>query len=128
MRIATLPSRMRGVSMTGWLVILIVVTVFGSAGVKTVPAYLEYNTIKGLINGVLQDPRVGMKSENEIQNDISRRFDINNITAIRGSDVLVVKAGNRVTLSVDYEVRKNLFGNLDLVMTFGDDFSKDGRQ
>lgn len=128
MKITTLPSRMRGISMTGWLAILIVVMVFGSAGVKMVPAYLEYNTIKGLVGGVLQDPRVGMKSESEIQSDISRRFDINNVTAIRASDVLVTKTGNRVTLSIDYEVRENLFGNLDLVMTFGDDFSKDGRQ
>lgn len=128
MRTMTLPSRMRGISMIGWLLIGTVVVVLGSAGVKTVPAYLEFNTIKGSINSVLQDPKVALKSENELRGDLDKRFMINNVKAIKVTDVNFSKEGGRVTAILEYEVRENLFGNLDLAMTFSGEFTKDGRQ
>lgn len=128
MRTMTLPSRMRGLSMIGWLLIGTVVVVFGSAGMKTIPAYLEFNTIKGAIHSVLQDPKVALKSENELRGDLDKRFMINNVKAISVRDVTFSKEGARVVAIVDYEVRENLFGNLDLAMTFSGEFTKDGRQ
>lgn len=128
MTTTALPSRMRGVSVLGWLIILVVVVVFGSATIKTAPAYLEYNTIKGLINSVLQDPKVSLKSENELRSDLDKRFMINNIDAIQASDVVFSKEGARITATVEYEVRENLFGNLDLIMAFTGEFTKDGSQ
>src|SRR5690554_1286259 len=128
MTTTVLPSRMRGVSVLGWLIILVVIVVFGSASIKTAPAYLEYNTIKGLINSILQDPKVSLKSESELRNDLDKRFMINNITAIKASEVIFSREGGRVTAIVDYEVRENLFGNLDLIMAFSGEFTKDGSQ
>jgi hypothetical protein len=114
MRTMTLPSRMRGVSVLGWMIIGIVAITFGSAAIKTIPAYLEFNTVKGAINSVLMDPKVALKSEMELLSDIDKRFNINNVTAISSSDLRFAREGARVTISVDYEVRENLFGNLDL--------------
>jgi hypothetical protein len=128
MKTMTLPSRMRGISMVGWLLIATVVVVFGSAGMKTIPAYLEFNTVKGAINSVLQDPKVSLKSENELRGELDKRFMINNVKAIQPSQVTFSKEGGRVVAIVNYEVRENLFGNLDLAMTFAGEFTKDGRQ
>ncbi|MFN3715025.1 MAG: DUF4845 domain-containing protein [Alcanivoracaceae bacterium] len=114
--------------MLGWMVIGVVVVVFASAAIKTIPAYIEFNTIKGAVNSVLQDSKVGLKSENEIRSDIDKRFVINNVKAISAQNLGVLIEGGRVTVTVDYEVRENLFGNLDLAMTFSEDFRKDGRQ
>jgi hypothetical protein len=114
--------------MAGWLIILVVVVVFGSAIIKTAPAYIEFNTIKGLINSILQDPKVSLKSESELHSDLDKRFMINNIDAIQASDVAFSREGGRVTAIVGYEVRENLFGNLDLIMTFSGEFTKDGSQ
>jgi hypothetical protein len=128
MKTTSLPSRMRGVSMVGWMLIAVVVIIFGSAGIKIIPAYMEYNTIKGTINNVLMDQKVALKSDREILDDIDRRFMINNVSSIRARDIGIAKQPNRVTLSVDYEVRENLFANIDLVMRFTEDFTKDARQ
>lgn len=128
MTTTVLPSRMRGMSILGWLIILVVVVVLGSAIIKTAPAYLEYNTIKGLINSLLQDPKVSLKSENELRSDLDKRFVINNIDAIKASDVTFSREGGRVTVVIGYEVRENLFGNLDLIMAFSGEFTKDGSQ
>ncbi|MCC1495607.1 DUF4845 domain-containing protein [Alcanivorax sp. 1008] len=119
---------MRGVSMVGWLLIGAVVVVFGSAGMKTIPAYLEFNTIKGAIVSILQDSKVSLKSESELRGELDKRFMINNVKAITVSEVGFVKDAGGVSAIVDYEVRENLFGNLDLAMTFSGKFNKDGRQ
>ncbi|MEE4251310.1 MAG: DUF4845 domain-containing protein [Alcanivoracaceae bacterium] len=128
MKTMTLPSRMRGVSMVGWLLIGTVVVVFGSAGMKTIPAYLEFNTIKGAIVSVLQDSKAALKSEVELRGELDKRFMINNVKAITVNDVRFMKEVGGVTASVEYEVRENLFGNLDLAMTFSGEFTKDGRR
>jgi hypothetical protein len=128
MRTTTLPSRMRGISFVGWMLIGAVVIVFATAGVRIVPAFLEFNTISGAINSVLQDPKIGFKTDTEILSDLGKRFSINNVEAISVEDIIVTREGPRVTLSVDYEVRGNLYGNIDLLMTFKEDFVKELRQ
>ena len=128
MKTMTLPSRMHGVSMIGWLLIGTVVVVFGSAGMKTIPAYLEFNTVKGAIVSVLQDSKAALKSESELRGELDKRFVINNVKAISVTDVGFSKEVSGVIAVVDYEVRENLFGNLDLVMTFSGEFTKDGRR
>lgn len=128
MRTTTLPSRMRGISFAGWMLIGAVVIVFAAAGVRIVPAFLEYSTISGAINSVLQDPKIGFKTDTEIMSDLGKRFSINNVEAIGVDDIVITREGPRVILSVDYEVRGNLYANIDLVMTFKEDFVKELRQ
>jgi len=128
MRTTTLPSRMRGISFAGWMLIGAVVIVFATAGIRIVPAFLEYSTISGAINSVLQDPKIGFKTDTEIMSDLGKRFSINNVEAISIDDIVITREGPRVVLSVDYEVRGNLYANIDLVMTFKEDFVKELRQ
>jgi hypothetical protein len=128
MKTTTLPSRMRGISFLGWMLILIVAVVFISAGVKIVPAFLDFNTIRGIISSVLQDPKAALKTDTELLSDVGKRFSINNVTAIGVDDVVISRESSRLTMSVSYEVRGNLFKNIDLVMSFDEDFVKDIRQ
>ena len=128
MRTTTLPSRMRGISFVGWMLIRAVVILFATAGVRIVPAFLEYNTISGAINSILQDPKIGFKTDTEIMSDLGKRFSINNVNAISVDDIVITREGPRITVSVDYEVRGNLYGNIDLLMTFDEDFVKELRQ
>lgn len=121
------PSRMHGLTIVGWMFVVIVVVIFGSVGTKTVPAYLDFNTVKTAINNTLDDPKIGLLSEVEIQNGVDRRLAINNVSVVRGADLEVEKAGGRVKVVVDYEVRNNLFGNLDVVMVFNREFERSFR-
>lgn len=115
-------------SFVGWMLIAAVVIVFATAGIRIVPAFLEFNTISGLINSVLQDPRIGLQSDAEIMRGLDKRFNINNIDAISSDEIVITREGPRLVLSVDYEVRGNLYGNIDLMMTFKEDFVKELRQ
>lgn len=123
----TAPSSMRGLSLVSWLLIIVVVVVFGTAGMRMVPAYLEFTTITGLVENVLADAKVGLKSEGEIRSDLDKRFSINRIDSITAHDLAIYKEAGRLNITVDYEVRENLFYNVDVVMVFNRDFVKDIR-
>ncbi|MGB1222402.1 MAG: DUF4845 domain-containing protein, partial [Alcanivoracaceae bacterium] len=61
---------------------IITAVVFVTMGAKLVPIYLEFNTISTAVQSVLMDPKVGLKSVNEISADIDKRFSINNVDMI----------------------------------------------
>lgn len=121
------PSAVRGLSLLGWMLVLIVVVIFATAAVKMVPAYIDFNTISSMANSVLSDSKVGLKSENEIRDDFAKRMSINNIKVISAKDLIIEKDGGKVKVLVDYEVRENLFSNVDVVMAFNREFTKDIR-
>lgn len=121
------PSAVRGLSLVGWILVIIVVVIFATAAIKMVPAYIDFNTISSMANSVLSDSKVGLKSENEIRADFAKRMSINNITVISAQDLIIEKDGGTVKVLVDYEVRENLFSNVDVVMAFNREFTKDVR-
>ncbi|WP_223426801.1 DUF4845 domain-containing protein [Alcanivorax limicola] len=120
----TRPSRMQGLSMISWMLILVIAVVLGTAAIRIIPAYMEYGTINTAINNTMQDNRIGMQSDQEIRQAVGRRFDINNVSSISANDVAISKQGGMLYVSIDYEVRESLFGNVDLVISFQKDYER----
>lgn len=118
---------MRGLSVSGWIVCIVVVVVFATAAIKIIPSMLDFNTVQTLVNNVLADNKVGLKSTDEIAGDIARRLSINSIKVISANDLLIEKNDGVLTIVVDYEVRENFFKNVDLVMTYKHEFKKNIR-
>lgn len=123
----TFPSRMKGVSLAGWMVIIVLAVVLGTAAIRIIPAYMEYGTIRTAINSTLADSKVGLQSENEIRAALDRRFGVNNVAAISARDLVISKESGILYVGVDYEVREPLFGNVDVILTFKQDFEKNIR-
>lgn len=118
---------MRGLSVSGWLVSIIAVVIFATAGVKIIPSMLDFNTVKTLINNVLSDNKIGLKSVDEISKEIDRRFLVNSITVLKAKDVKIDKVDGVLIIELDYEVRENFFENVDFLMTYKHEFKKNIR-
>lgn len=118
---------MRGMSISGWLISIVVVVVFATAAIKIVPPMLDFNTIKTLIGNVIADNKVGLKSSDEIAREIDRRFLVNNISVIKTKDIGIEKIDGMLVITLDYEVRENFFQNVDFIMTFKHEFKKNIR-
>lgn len=123
----TMPSRQRGMSPLAMILVIIVVVAFSTFGIKTIPAYLNFNTVDGAISSLMQDSKVALMSEHEIATSLDKRFMINNVEVIRARDLEINKEGGYITIDLAYEVRNDLFSNIDLVMTFKREYRKDIR-
>ena len=124
----TRPSQQRGISLIGWAVMLLVVVVLGTAALRMVPAYMEYNTISSSIKSLLQDSKTALLSPREVREAMNKRFTINQVNVISANDLGITKDGGVLKVTTDYEVREPMFYNVSIVMTFQDEFSKDVRQ
>ena len=123
-----MPSQQRGLSLIGWMVVLIVVAILGTAAFRMVPAYMEHNTIRTAISNLLQDNKVALMTGAELRDVLGKRFMINQVNVIDVDDLVMTKEGGVLKITSDYEVREPLFYNVSIVMTFKDEFSKDVRQ
>lgn len=103
------------------LTMLIVALFFGSLlalGLKIGPAYLDDYTIQEALEGLDGTEGLSRMGPAEVRNLINRRLSVNNLGGFDAKQISIDKNGDLVILKLDYEVRNNLFGNVDTVVRF----------
>ena len=111
-------SRQHGITLMGFLMVLVVVGAMALIVMKLFPMYTEFYNVKGAMAEFAASPGSGNKAVPQIQADMERRFDIAYVTTLTGKDVKVAREGRAMVMSVNYEVRKEMVGNLDVVGRF----------
>jgi len=113
----TLKSQ-RGMTAIGWLVVLGLIGFFVLLALRMTPSYLESFTIYSAMESLQEEPGMANNTPQDIRKMLGKRFDINDVKSITAKDVDVENLGNAFLVSVDYEVRMPVLGNVDVVMTF----------
>lgn len=103
-----------GVTITGLIVILAVVGVVAVLAMKVVPTYSEYMGARKAIEyakGAGTNPA-------EIRAAFSRQAEVGYITSISGTDLDIVKDGDKYEVSFAYEKKIPLVGPANLLMEY----------
>ncbi len=109
----------RGMTMSSFIGVLMIIVLLSTVAIKLVPVYIEHFSVTSSLNNLALEGKSGKESKASIRNRLLRQFSINNIDLNR--DVITVKSmRNKDLVTVAYEVRKPLFGNIDLVVSFSD--------
>jgi hypothetical protein len=107
----------RGVTMIGWIVLLIPIAILGYATIRLVPIYLNYAKVVRTVDQVAKE-NGGAGSIQEIRNAIDRRVDVEGMTYPEGKDFIVRREGQDWVIEIEYEDPVPLFGNLSIVPKF----------
>jgi hypothetical protein len=110
-------NRQTGVSLSGLLATLAVVVVLGIFGLKLIPSYIEYAKSKTAIQAIAAD-RSKTSSVNEVRKAFDARASIDDISAVKGSDLEITKEGNDVVISFAYRKEIPIAGNVGLYVDF----------
>ena len=110
--------RQRGMTPIGWIFVFLLIAFFALIGLKLTPIYIESFTVGSVISDLKNEPGITSMTSREISSIINKRFDVNTITNVSTDDVYVEKLGDTMTISVEYEVREPLLGNVDIVVSF----------
>lgn len=108
----------QGITLIGFIVVLVVLGCVAYLAMRLIPMYSEYFSVTKALNGVIADPGLSTMDERKIRDLISRRFEISYVDSIEAKDVKFKRDQNGVVLSVDYEVRKPVVSNIDLIAHF----------
>ena len=110
--------RQRGMTPIGWILVFLMIAFFALITLKLTPIYIESFSVGSVISDLKNEPGISSMTSREITTIVNKRFDVNTITSVGADDIYVEKLAGTMTISADYEVRKAMLGNVDIVVSF----------
>ena len=111
--------RQRGVTMIGWIFLLIPVAIVLYAGIIAGPKYLNYyKVVQAMKETASQLKSDDTLTAQTIRFALDKRFDTGYIDQPTVNDIGVAKGENGWEMNANYEQEVQMFGNLNLLMKF----------
>lgn len=114
-------KRQSGITLVGFVIILIVVAFFGYTVMKLVPPYMEYFGVVKAMNQVASEPDTARKSPEQIRSDLGFKgsFQYVDDDTLKGNAVHIVTApGGGSLLKVSYDKKVHWLYNIDFLLHF----------
>jgi hypothetical protein len=107
-------NREQGISLTGLILVLMVLGLFALLAIKVAPSYIEYRAVR---DGVARAKAAG-GGVVEMQRSFDKFAEINNVSAIHGRDLVISRDGETPEISFAYEKRIPLTERATLVIDY----------
>jgi len=112
------PITQRGAGMGMVMIGLVLIVFFATVAIRMVPSYATYWQIRSVMERLHEKPEAVAGGRGTILRALDDQLYIEGIRAVGRRDFNVVKGSRGLEVSVDYEVRKHLFFNVDVIMHF----------
>ncbi len=107
-----------GMTMLGFLITLSVVILFVFCGMKVVPMYIEYYSVKKALASIANEQDTSSATKDKIRAMFARHITIDYVKIIKPDMLKIEATDSGFNLTVDYERREELIANLDVVGRF----------
>ena len=113
-------KKQRGLTAISWMIIIALVAIQGVMALRIIPVYLDYGTVKSIMNGLVDDPDVRGKTPGYIRSLLTKRLQLNSIyDLVKTPEAFKFQQlSDGMLLSVNYESRGPIYGNLEFIATF----------
>lgn len=109
-----------GIYNTGFL--LLTIGALALLVLKLTPIYLDETKARKIVSQTATSPQNYNQSIAQIRYSLQKRWDIDAVQHLSVNQVKMVKGASGKSLAYKYEVRTELFGNIDLVVNFDRQF------
>ncbi|PZQ16317.1 MAG: DUF4845 domain-containing protein [Rhodanobacter denitrificans] len=119
-RVFAAGDRQRGITLIGFLFMLVIVGFFAYLAMRLIPAYTEYMGVVKSMELVKNEPNSAQASPEEIRRSLMIKFDTQYVDSqsVPPQAITVLRQGGDATLRVAYEKRIPFAYNVDLVVSF----------
>lgn len=108
----------RGMSAYSLLLLLAVGGFFALCGIKIIPHYVDYFTLKKAMSKLEEEPNAAQLPVRKINESLRTKLTMNNLKHI-GMDSFVIERTQEGTFVIlDYEIQQPMFANIDVLLTF----------
>ncbi|MDT8429461.1 MAG: DUF4845 domain-containing protein [Pseudomonadales bacterium] len=115
-------NRQQGISKSGMLLLLLVIGLFLTVGLKLIPVYVDHNVITGVMRTLQENGRLNSMTQSELRQELANSLRVNNIRDFDMESVILDRSGSQNQVHVVYEKRVPVFSNIDIVVSFDDMF------
>jgi hypothetical protein len=111
------PHRQSGLTFIGFILVLIVLFVFGYFAMRVYPMYQEYWAISKVMEDLKKEANVAQLDPSKLNTMLDLRLATNYVTSVQMRDFKFTRRGGYL-MSVKYERRERLVYNLFVVGVF----------
>lgn len=108
----------QGIGLLGLFLLLALIAFCVTVIMKLGPAYMEYLTIRSVMQELNEEPTSVQGGRRSILGAIDKRLNINSVENVSVKDFKLERKDHGYDVNLDYEVREHLFANIDVVLTF----------
>lgn len=112
------PSRERGMTTVGMLVMVVFVGLFVFGGIRLTPIYLNYIKVAGVLDGVHDEFDSQNPSRSAIRTSVDRRFEVESVSIITNRDVKITADSGGFLVEAKYDHTAPFIGNLYFTVRF----------
>lgn len=114
-------NKQSGMTTVPTLFMLAIIGFFFTVVFKLAPHYLDNRMVQSAFNQVGESDISG-KSDTQIRHTIASFFTINNIRDVDIAKIVIARGDAGTRISLDYEKRFAMFGNVDVVLNFSNQY------
>jgi len=103
-----------GISLIGLIFVLAVLACVALLGLKVVPTFVEYRSIKNAIASA----KAASTNISEIRASFDKQAEVGYVESIKGKDLVITKNGEDVEVSFAYDVKIPLVGPASLLLEY----------
>ncbi|MEO6154452.1 MAG: DUF4845 domain-containing protein [Thermomonas sp.] len=104
-----------GITMIGFLITLAVVMLFLYCGMKIIPMYTEYYSVKKALASLANEPGINNAPKEKLRELFFKRLYMSYATNVKPEALKIEPREDGYLMTVDYERREPLIANLDVV-------------
>ena len=113
-------NRQKGMTFFGVALLLVIIGFMATVFIKLTPVYLENFKVKSALESLSEEAGINTMMKSDIKVLIKKRFGIDDVKNVEAKDVKIERIKGTLVISVSYEVRTPIIGNLDVVASFND--------
>jgi Tfp pilus assembly protein FimT len=110
-------KRETGVSILNLIMVLTVVAILGILGMKVVPAYIEFNSVRKIIQAMKRDGDTS-RTVAEIRRSYEKRVTIDYVESVKPADLEITKEGGETVITAAYSKKIPIVGNFFACLEF----------
>lgn len=110
--------RQEGMTLIGFVIALSVLGFLAYIAIRLFPMYSEYYSVRTAMKGLANEQGIGNQDPTRIQEMFLRRLDISYAQNVRREHVKFRRVDSGWEMTVKYEVRRPMVGNIDVVGRF----------
>lgn len=122
-RMRNMGRKQGGMTLIGFVIVLAVVGFAAFVAMKLFPMYQEYYAVRTAAKSLAAEPGIGDMDPYKIQEKFFKRLYMSYSQNVKKDNVKIERIDAGWNLKVNYEVRRTMIGNLDVVGVF--DVSQD---
>lgn len=114
-------SKQRGMTVISIFLLAVAVIMVILFLIRLVPIYIDSFSVDSAVQSMATDVKMKKAGTKTMKKSLMTKFNLNSVYSVTRDDIYISKHKGKTLIEVDYEIRENLVGNLDFVVSFKSD-------